>query len=250
MLVVDIGQGASKRRYKRTVELDVGEEARIDLPSEDATGVVEGTVHARSFPADSSSISLSPISPNSSLAARAQADDQGKFTFSAVPPGDYRLTARAWDSKGERINTHELAVESGHTTRHDIVLAAGSGSLEVSLLLENEPVDAERAWIMLYRDTDFLSIRMDREEGVFFAENLTPGAYRVEATSRDFPRQRRIVEVAAGTTTTVEILVERGTATLQGYMDTGEIWYTNLWIREPGRPPVVHRVRPSGRFGP
>src|SRR5579862_554336 len=139
--------GTTLMAAAQTIRVKTGEERTgVDFRLEYASAAtVSGTI-GRAPGVDPAiplrSISLTPIADGLGVAASTSADRDGRFTFAAVPPGDYVLTAEAFLLTGaaevSNASSHARWVASTEVAVHGRDLSG------ITLTLESAPVISGR----------------------------------------------------------------------------------------------------------
>jgi len=242
--VYTVALQSGRDKARRNVHLTDGAAVRVDIPFDVPAGAVAGVVRAEGLFYEQMGVKLRPLDNAVRVFRLTRPDATGRFVFESVPAGRYYLRTGI---RGQRV-TYEIDVLANRTTNQDIRLSSGSGSLEVTLLKDGLAPENLDASVALERSIEvFCWPSVAEEAGVFFFDSLAPGTYRVVAKA-DGLLQQTYAEVSPGEMTSLELSFE-GTATLRGFVDTGNIWLTEVWVREPGHPLPVVDGELGGRSG-
>ncbi len=218
-------------RYDKVVELNEGEERRVDMPPADATGRIEGLAQG---PGKGVSISLRPTEDSNGLFDSEKVRAPGRFAFSGLPPGEYRLTGMCRTPGGKsRTLTLIVQVYANQTTRQDVVFDVGSASLTAGLTTPRD--EQSGAW--LFHENEVWTAFETDEQNVLVFEGLPPGHYEIQAVS-GLHVCCRDIEIVADEDVHLEIPFETGTATLRGHIESGNRWQWQAFLRTPGHPPI------------
>jgi Carboxypeptidase regulatory-like domain len=106
----------------------------------DVTGEVSGTLHDNSGAAiPGASVTITDASTN--ISQTAVSDAQGQYTFLALPPGHYKISASANGFQAQTINNIDLKVND--RLRYDVTLAVGSVTQNVQVEANTVQVQTE-----------------------------------------------------------------------------------------------------------
>jgi RNA polymerase sigma factor (sigma-70 family) len=172
----------------------------------------------------------SPAQLMRSVMTRAVVDDQGNFTFAAVAPGSYVVSATTFDRRGER----SVAVGASAPAPLRIALEprpaiAGEVVDDQGTKLAGVLVHAERRRALDQFGALHSTVRTD-ERGVFQIVGVEPGDYHVQvfddrgqrawADDKKRPFRRRYVTVPESGAVRETLAITRGVATLNGVVVT------------------------------
>jgi len=188
----------------------------------DRQGVIQGIVrNSDGAPAEGVGVRLSAVDVPGlrSKTFRTNTDAAGKFTFSYLPRGVYRLarTQRMAKAKGKSIETMGRYVRITGSKRHDVALtyegtatlrgslsAPGSVPATVTVRLLPELTD-DTPWERRGTETHAVA-----KNGAFLLEGVMPGQYRLDGYYHDsasdtWMRGTKIIEVALAGVNEVEL---------------------------------------------
>ena len=232
---------ACRPGYLKVVDVVDGESIRVDVPGDAPTGTVIGTVRGADSPVHR--VVLKAMESDLDTRLSAKPDGLGKFAYLGVSPGSYRLGCRA----GTRYVEEIIRVSAERTTNQDLVFRTGAGSLVVRITKNGEPCPDLWPLVDIHKGGQ-IAVAYDRQEsGVYRFDGLEPGEYTVQAVLQGSVK-RVPARVDSGRETAVDLDFE-GAAKLRGFLDTGEVWWTHIWVHDPGLAPAAEGEVLRGGMG-
>ncbi len=152
------------------------------------TGSIDGHVFDSVTGAPVRKASVSLVASQLQVRLTADTDAQGRFEFTALPPGTYKLTAKHAGFLDHAARRPIVLGEDGHVTDAEIRLPP-QGVISGHVLDEDgDPVDAARVTVFrqAYHDgrkqwDQFNSNVLTSDAGEYRFSNLSPGRYLVQA---------------------------------------------------------------------
>ncbi len=172
--------------------LFAGGEAELPFP---AAGAVEGRVIEAGQPVPGETLSVAfyatertPWQGPFQYSANAKCDGDGRYAFSGLGPGRYRLLrSRSFGADGRSwmvmyAQNEDVTVLPGQTTRHDLVRPAGPTVRGRTLDRDGKALPGTIVQLRMAKDPNgnFEAVQCDAD-GAFAISNVPPGEYQIEA---------------------------------------------------------------------
>ncbi|QOJ01372.1 MAG: carboxypeptidase regulatory-like domain-containing protein [Phycisphaeraceae bacterium] len=214
-MVIAGKDGLGRARARASVAAGQVTRVRLNLPGLGQTaGAIAGLVTTEAGrPVPGAAVVLSR---DGQAVARTTTNDDGRYDFANLRPGQYGLEA---SKRGVGNGAARAEVRAGETTRAPIVLRAPApttGAIVGQVSSGGAPV--AEAGVALVHDGVVVAQTVTNARGAFSFPRVRPGTYAVVAAKRGVGEGRAAANVRAGLTTRVmvEIRQQQGPGAIAG----------------------------------
>ncbi|MFO0984346.1 MAG: carboxypeptidase-like regulatory domain-containing protein [Planctomycetota bacterium] len=151
---------------------------------------------------------ISPQREGSVTGLIVTADLAGRFTIGRLPAGRYRIRVDADQRPAVLAPRHDLA--AGETWEAGDIVVPDAGSLEVRVRRAEGAAATDPGLCLVALDDSAPREPLTITGDIARALKVAPGRYVVAVTGDDHAHTRHAVEVRAGETSTVEVVIEPG----------------------------------------
>ncbi|MED1780668.1 carboxypeptidase regulatory-like domain-containing protein [Brevibacillus fortis] len=197
-------------------QIQAGAMSTLSFALQGLPGAIVGTVREQgtALPIAGAVITVRQGSPSGTILSIVQADEQGKYMVSGLPPGSYTLIATA---SGFAAEASTVMVGLGATTGLDFSLPSLPASVtgEITDALLSTPLPNTLVRLLGNNNTILFATQTDAQ-GIYFIDGFAAGNYTVLARNDNYQRENASFDVAPGGTATVNIPLNPNPGILQG----------------------------------